>query len=94
MVKKYIKKTPIVEAVQWTGYNFDEIQDFVGVGNVRFMRETNPPEIYIITEYQALHPGIGDYVVKNSYSSLDMYASSFDVYAKSHFEQSFEEATK
>lgn len=56
MVKRYIKKVPVVEAVRWTGYNFDEIQDFVGIGNAKFMRETNPPEIYIITEYQALHP--------------------------------------
>lgn len=85
MVQRYIKKTPVVEAVQWTGYNFDEIQDFVGAGNAKFMRETNPPEIYIITEYQALHPGIGDYIVKNSYGS-------FDTYTKSYFEQSFEEA--
>lgn len=30
MVQRYIKKTPVVEAVRWTGYNFDEIQDFVG----------------------------------------------------------------
>ena len=29
MVQRYIKKTPVVEAVRWTGYNFDEIQDFV-----------------------------------------------------------------
>lgn len=85
MIQRYIKKTPVVEAVRWTGYNFDEIQDFVGAGNAKFMRETNPPEIYIITEYQTLHPGIGDYIVKNSYGS-------FDTYTKSHFEQSFEEA--
>ena len=56
-----------------------------GIGNAKFMRETNPPEIYIITEYQALHPGIGDYIVKNFYGS-------FDTYTKSYFEQSFEEA--
>lgn len=87
MVRRYIKKPLVVEAVRWTGYNFDEIQHFVGVGNAKFMRETNPPEIYIITEYQALHPGIGDYIVKNSYSS-------FDIYTKSCFEQSFEEATE
>lgn len=87
MVRRYIKKPPVVEAVRWTGYNFDEIQHFVGVKNAKFMRETNPPEIYIITEYQALHPGIGDYIVKNSYSS-------FDIYTKSCFEQSFEEATE
>lgn len=36
MVKRYIKKVPVVEAVRWTGYNFDEIQDFVGFNNAYF----------------------------------------------------------
>lgn len=85
MIKRYIKKPIIIEAIRWTGYNFDEIQDFVGRGNAKFMRETNPPEIYIITEYQALHPGLGDYIVKNSHNS-------FDIYTKNCFEETFEEA--
>nr|DAM61601.1 MAG TPA: PGDYG protein [Caudoviricetes sp.] len=85
MVKKYAKKPIIIEAVQWTGRNFDEIQDFVGHGNAKFMRETNPPEIYIITEYQALHPGLGDYIVKSSHNS-------FNIYTKGCFEETFKEA--
>lgn len=87
MVKRYIKKVPVVEAVRWTGYNFDEIQDFVGSENAHFVREATPPEVYIITKYRALYLGVGDYVVKNSYGS-------FDVYTKSYFEKSFEEATE
>ena len=64
MVQRYIKKTPVVEAVRWTGYNFDEIQDFVGVGNAKFMRETNPPEIYIPIPEGAEYASIGDYIIK------------------------------
>lgn len=85
MVKRYTKKTPIVEAVQWTGHNFNEIQDFVGRENVQFLREANPPEIRIITRYQALYLRINDYIAKNSYGS-------FEVYTKNYFEQSLEEA--
>lgn len=84
MVKRYIKKVPVVEAVQWTGYNFDEIQDFVGYKNAHFVREANPPRVCIATKYQALHLGLGDYVVQNFYGT-------FDVYTKDYFEQSFEE---
>ena len=29
MIKRYRKKSTIIEAVQWTGDNYDEIQDFV-----------------------------------------------------------------
>lgn len=85
MVKKYTKKTPIFEAVRWTGYNFDEIQDFVGHEDVKFIRETNPPEICIITNHQALYLVAGGYVVKTSYNS-------FDIYTKNCFEETFEEA--
>lgn len=95
MVKKYIKKSVAValEAVQWTGHNFDEIQEFVGHENVTFMRKTDPPKIYIITEHQVLHRWIGflvslgDYIVRNSHNK-------FDIYTKSRFEQLFEEANQ
>lgn len=63
MVKRYIKKVPIVEAVRWTGYNFDEIQDFVGFNNAYFQR-TNPPEVYIPTPEGAEYASIGDYIIK------------------------------
>lgn len=85
MVKKYTKKTPIFEAVQWTGYNFDEIQDFVGRGDVKFIREINPPKIHIVTRYQALYLKVSDYILKNSYGN-------FEVYTKDYFKETFEEA--
>lgn len=87
MVKRYVKKIPVVEAVRWTGYNFDEIQDFVGSENAYFTRETSSPEIRITTKYQALYLGLGNYIVKNSYGR-------FDIYTKNCFEKLFEEATE
>lgn len=87
MVKRYTKKIPIVEGIQWTGYNFDEIQDFVGTENAHFVREATPPEVYIATKYQAFHLRLGDYVVRNSYGS-------FDVYTKNYFEKTFGEVTE
>lgn len=87
MVKRYIKKPTTIEAVRWTGYNFDEIQDFVGTENVQFRRETNPPRIHIVTGYQALYLMVGDYIVKNSYGS-------FEAYTKGYFEETFGEVTE
>lgn len=87
MVKRYIKKPPVVEGIRWTGYNFDEIQDFVGTENVQFRRETNPPRIHIVTRYQALYLMVGDYIVKNSYGS-------FEAYTKGYFEETFWEVTE
>lgn len=87
MVKRYIKKPTTIEAVRWTGYNFDEIQDFVGTENVQFRRETNPPRIHIVTRYQALYLMVGDYIVKNSYGS-------FEAYTKGYFEETFGEVTE
>ena len=87
MIKRYIKKPVIIEAVQWTGHNFDEIQDFVEHGNVKFVRETNPPAICIITNHRALYLMAGGYVVKSSYNG-------FDTYTKNDFEWTFKEATE
>lgn len=30
MTKTFVKKPVAVQAVQWTGYNFDEVANFVG----------------------------------------------------------------
>lgn len=87
MVKKYVKKPIAIEAIQWTGCNFDEIQEFVGTENVQFRRETNPPRIHIVTRYQALYLMVGDYIVKNSYGS-------FEAYTKGYFEETFGEVTE
>lgn len=87
MVRRYIKKPAAIEAVRWTGYNFNEIQDFVGIGNVHFMRETNPPKIYIVTETGAVYALPGDYVTKDSSGEVLTYTKKvFDAY--------FEEASE
>ena len=30
---KYVRKPVIVDAIQWTGTNLDDIKDFCGIGN-------------------------------------------------------------
>ena len=91
MVKKYIKKPVgiILEAVQWTGYNFDEIQEFVGRENVEFIREIDPSKLCIITERPTPNRWVGflvsleNYIVRN-------YHNKFNIYTKERFKQLFE----
>lgn len=64
MVKRYIKKPVAIEAMQWTGCNFDEVQEFVGFNNAYFQRMADPPKIYIPTPEGAEYASIGDYIIK------------------------------
>lgn len=51
MAKRYIKKAPIVEAVQWTGNNLSKIQEFIGCN-------------ILIPEGAEYALPIGDYIIK------------------------------
>ena len=86
MVKRYIKKVPVVEAVRWTGYNFDEIQDFVGFNNAYFQR-TNPPKVYIPTLEGAEYASIGDYIIKFADGEIRTCDANL-------FKSTYEEATE
>lgn len=83
MVKRYIKKPTTIEAVRWTGYNFDEIQDFVGFNNAYFQR-TNPPKVYIPTLEGAEYASIGDYIIKFADGEIRTCGADF-------FESNYEE---
>lgn len=88
MVKRYAKKHVVVEAIQWTGCNFDEIQEFVGVGNAHFLRYmTAPPEVYIHTPEGAEYASIGDYIIKFTDCEIRTCGAGF-------FESNYEEATE
>lgn len=64
MIKKYIKKQVSIIAIKWTGNNFSEIQEFVGLGNAYFQRMTDPPKVYIPTPSGVEYASVGDYIIK------------------------------
>ena len=81
MVKKYVKKLIPIEAVQYTGYNFDELQEFAG------------DDVYIQDGYVFVHTiegdmkmvnKIGDYLIKG-------VRGEFYFCEKGIFEESYEE---
>ena len=64
---KYQKKPIIIEAIQWTGKNFDEIEKFVGNDFFKLnliSHTVNTPDILIPTLEGVMKASIGDYIIK------------------------------
>lgn len=59
-VYKYIKKPVIIEAIQFTGLNFSDINDFVGTKNFLYGLDG----IYIHTLEGDMLVSAGDFVIK------------------------------
>ena len=87
MIKKYIKKPSVLKAVHWTGHNFNEIEELVGVNNAHFLGIPTPDKIYIVTETGAVYALPGDYVTKDPNGQVSTYT-------KKVFNAYFEEATE
>ena len=71
MIKKYSTKPTVIEAVQWTGTNIQEILDFCGKDNALFVEiETEEPfayplfSLYIITLEGMMPAKVPDYIIK------------------------------
>ena len=64
MIKMYIRKSNLIEAIQYNGQNFQQLADFVGQENI-FKNEQG---IFLHTlegDFKMKNP-IGDYVLKDS----------------------------
>lgn len=81
MVKKYLKKPIPIEAVQYTGDNFDELQSFAG------------NDVYIQDGYVFVHTlegdmkmahQTGDYLVKGIHG--EFYFCEKNIFEESYFE--------
>lgn len=76
MIKQYRKKPVVIEAVQWTGENLDEIKEFV---SDKEAVEFHAPERWFSASLTIGDPNIsnrwmalynGDYIVRRSDGSL------------------------
>ena len=63
MIKKYVKKPVMVEAVRWTGENLGELINFVRE-YLRMKSDGGEPKIYLITSGGYLQVSVGDYIIK------------------------------
>lgn len=62
MIKRYCKKPVVIEAVQWTGDNAQEICDFVGE---HFAFHVTDRSTLLINTLEGVHyASLGDYIIK------------------------------
>lgn len=87
-VQKFVKKAVTVSAIQWTGFNVDEIRRFVT--NNRAFFQAKPyekmPDRYDLTIYTKenveVSASIGDYIVRDVHG--DFYSQKPDVFLQFH----------
>ena len=81
MVKRYAKKPANILAVRYTGYNIDEICNFVGTGNLHVVDGDDHRKIFIVTELGAVYALPGDYVTNDPDGEVHTYTKKvFDMY--------------
>lgn len=81
MIKNYIKKPIPIQAIQWTGENFDELEDFAGA-NVW----VDDGYLFVMTLEGAFKSKnkVGDYLVKG-------VRGEFYICEKAIFEETYDE---
>lgn len=60
---KYIQTPVEVDAVQWTGINFSEIEAFVGRGNCHINETTG---LVLFSKLGNNHATVGDFIVRGA----------------------------
>lgn len=77
MIKKYKKKPVIIEAVQWTGENLSEIDNFVS-GNINIKGTS----LIIHTLEGDMEASINDYIIKGV--NGEFYPCKPDIFIKTY----------
>ena len=67
---KYRKKPVVVEAVQWTGYNDSEVEQFTGYGVAHHSKMLNSAELSPWASVGQLDIYIGAYIVRDADGKL------------------------
>ena len=93
MIKQYRKKPVIIEAVQWNGLNFKEIEEFAGY-NVAILEEVRKPnmDMKIPGDYRlcirtlegVMDARKGDYIIKGV--NGECYPCKPDIFEKTYEE--------
>lgn len=60
MIKQYVKRPIIIRAVKWTGYNFDEIAEFVKGQPLTLYENTGD----LALQNYFMYAEVGDYIIQ------------------------------
>ena len=78
MISTYRKKPLIVEALQWTGFNLDEVMGFCSVIQAEKGLLDRFPELYIRTLEGEMHVSLNDFIIKGVRG--EFYACKPDIF--------------
>ena len=79
MISTYRKKPLVVEALQWTGFNLDEVIGFCPVIQVETeLLVDRFPELFICTPEGEMHVSLNDFIIKGVRG--EFYACKPDVF--------------
>lgn len=95
-VKRYVKKPVEVTAIQWTGKNQSEIEQFIDnsslqweyMNAVRVVGVTPPvPDLHIKTLEGMMHASVGDYIIRGLGGEFypckpDIFLATYDIIEK------------
>lgn len=81
MVRSYRKKPVVIQAVQWTGSNVEEIREFVG-RDARFEFNEDITNLYIWTLEGVHEATVGDYIIRGI--NGEFYPCKPDIFEKTY----------
>lgn len=84
MVKTFVKKPVEIQAVQWTGNNYDEVCNFVGLAALDYFWKFEKPRLVIRTLEGDHYASINDWIIRGVKG--EFYPCKPDI-----FEQTYEE---
>lgn len=64
MIKTFVKKPVEIQAVQWTGDNYDEIENFVGRNGLDLFWKFEKPGLIIYTLEGDHYASVGDWIIR------------------------------
>lgn len=81
MIKNYIKKPVIIEALQWTGSNYNEVIDFMSAQNIIEILNNN---LIIRTLEGNMTASKNDYIIKGVHGEFypckpDIFLETYDM---------------
>lgn len=82
MIKKYRKKPVVIEAVQWTGDNVQEVLNFSSDGSRWIMHEGGGTDLFIDTLEGQMKASRGDYIIKGVCG--ECYPCKPDIFEKTY----------
>ena len=85
MVKRYVKRPIVIRAVKWTGYNFDEIAEFVKEQPLTLYKNNFVRSKLLIETLEGdMYAEVGDYIIQGVHG--EYYSCKPDIFTETYEE--------